>query len=114
MGLSLNAGSTATCNGLAVLGLSSAFTVVPPPGHTAYDIPVVLTINKRGLQGVGVSNIVVCKNSGPGTDLSQLGKCPKKGAPTSPCVVSQTSSNAGDAVIKMLINSTDPGGGGFK
>ena len=113
VGLSLNAGSTATCNGLAVLGLSSAFTVVPPPGHTAYDIPVTLTINKRGLQGVGVANIVVCKNSGPGTSLVRLDKCPKNGAPNKPCIVSQTSSNAGDALIEILINSVDPGGAGF-
>jgi hypothetical protein len=111
VGLSLKAGSSATCEGLQVLG--SAFTVVPPPGHAAFDIAVTLTINKRGLQGVGVANIVVCKNSGPGTDLEQLGKCPKKGTPREPCIVSQTSSNAGDAIIKLLINSTDPGGAGF-
>jgi len=109
--LSLRAASTATCEGLQVVG--SAFTVVPPPGHTAYDIPVTLTINKRGLQGIGVANIVVCKNSGPGTSLETLGKCPKKGQPSKPCIVSQTSSNAGDAVIKFLINSVDPGGAGF-
>lgn len=109
--LSLKANSTASCNGLNVLG--SAFTIIPPPGHTAFDIPVTLTIDKPALQGLGVSNIKVCKNEGPGTDLVTLGKCPRKGAPSGPCILSQTSTNAGDAVIRMLINSTDPGGAGF-
>jgi hypothetical protein len=112
-GLSLTSESGATCNGLQVVGESSAFTVVPAPGHSKADIPFSLIINKRGLQGVGVANIVVCKNSGPGTDLVQLGKCPKKGLSNTACIVSQTSSHAGDAVIKMLLTSEDPGGAGF-
>ena len=110
-GLSLNSDNGVSCSGHTSLG--SAFTVVPPAGHTAFDILFVLTINKKGLQGVGASNIGVCKNSGPGTALIQLGKCPKKGPITAPCIVSQTSSNAGDAQITIRINSTDPGGTGF-
>jgi hypothetical protein len=110
--------------------LGSSFQIVPParanPAADYFNIKVVLTVYKRALQGRGVSNLVTCKSyttTNPSTHVTtttmqQVPVCPspaKKwltsptGAPFA-CIVSQTSSNAGDAIITMLINSQDPWG----
>jgi hypothetical protein len=105
--------------------LGQSYLVVPPtrPAGTKdyFNIQVQITLLKRALQGVGVSNIKVCKNvvgSSGAVIMQQVPPCPspaKKwltsptGAPNA-CIVSQTSDNAGDAVITMLINSVDPHG----
>ncbi|HWQ22803.1 MAG TPA: hypothetical protein VNK94_01705, partial [Gaiellaceae bacterium] len=96
-------------SGLTPLG--STFVIVPESGSTG-TFTAVLTINKRGLQGVGVSNIVVCLSGDPSTPLQQLARCAKK-RPQPKCIVSQTSSNAGDALITILLDD-DPVGSGFR
>lgn len=112
VGFGSAANNHTVCTGnTALKPLGGTFTIVPPVGAVG-NITATLTIAKRGLQGVGVSNIVVCKNGGPGTPLVQMSQCAKKN-PKAPCIVSQTSSNAGDAKITMLITPTDPGGSGF-
>jgi len=96
-------------SGLTALG--STFAIVPLSG-TSGTYTAVLTIAKRGLQGIGVSNIVVCVSADADGPFVKLSKCPKKGQQPEKCVVSQTSSNAGDAIITMRF-SGDPYGGGF-
>lgn len=110
----------------ALTPLGQSYLVVPPtrPVGTKdyFNIKVQITLLKRALQGIGVSNIKVCKNVADTTTgavtMKQVPLCPspaKKwltnptGAPTA-CIVSQTADNAGDAVITMLINSVDPHG----
>ena len=111
VGVGLNPAST-TCGSLSSLG--SLFIVKPLFDDPNFDITVTLTINRFYLNGIGVANIGVCKNLvAGGTTLSPLPDCPKKGAPTGACVVSRTSSNAGDAILTIVINSVDPIGGGF-
>lgn len=143
VGLSPPSGGTVNClltgqtTPTPINQLGSSFQVVPPPRTDAttdyFNIQVVLTIYKRALQGVGASNLRVCKSypvvdssGNPVTDssgaqvyqLQQMPQCPspakkwltaKTGAPFA-CIVSQTSTNAGDALITMLINSQDPWG----
>jgi len=101
------ANNTSEC-GTGLTPLGSTFVVAPLNNGT---FTAVLTIEKRGLQGVGVANIVVCVSSDPSQPLQTLSKCAKKN-PTPKCIVSQTSSHAGDALITMLFNG-DPVGGGF-
>lgn len=107
-GLSVGPVNTAECGALTPLG--STFAIVPLPGTTG-TFTVVLTIEKPALQGVGVSNIIVCYSETPDGPLQRLQKCAKKN-PTGKCIVSQTSTNAGDAVITMSFDG-DPFGGGF-
>lgn len=107
-GLSVGPANTAECGTLTPLG--STFAIVPLSGTTG-TYTAVLTIEKPALQGVGVSNIIVCVSETPDGPLQRLQKCGKKN-PTPKCIVSQTSSNAGDAVITMLFDG-DPFGGGF-
>lgn len=108
--------------------LGKSYMVIPPtrtdPSKDYYNIKVTITLLKRALQGVGVSNIKVCKNqldkstTSATVIMKQVPPCPSpakkwltapQGAPNA-CIVSQTSDNAGDAVITMLINSVDPHG----
>ncbi|HUG65017.1 MAG TPA: hypothetical protein VMK83_07350 [Gaiellaceae bacterium] len=107
-GLSVGAANTAECGTLTPLG--STFAIVPLSGTTG-TYTAVLTIDKPALQGVGVSNIVVCVSETSDGPLQRLQTCAKKN-PTPKCIVSQTSSHAGDAVITMLFDG-DPFGGGF-
>lgn len=111
--------------------IGSAFQISPPArtgGNDPYNIVVTLTLLKGALQqaGVGASKIIVCKNPSPSQlanltnpppgALVQVPACPspaKKLLQTGSdfaCIVSQTADNAGDAVITMLINSSDPHG----
>jgi hypothetical protein len=110
-GVALNAVSV-TCGSSSSLG--PIFIVQPPArsGSDPFDIPVTLVISRFYVNTIGVANIVVCKNNAQLT-LSQLPKCPKKGAPTTACVVSQNADNAGNGLIRIRINSKDPFGGGF-
>lgn len=108
-GLSVGSANEAGCGTLTPLG--STFAIVPLSGTTG-TYTAVLTIDKPGLQGVGVSNIVVCLSETHDGDLQRLGKCPKKNPNPPKCVLSQTSTNAGDAIITMLLDG-DPFGGGF-
>ncbi|HXG74956.1 MAG TPA: hypothetical protein VNJ53_00130 [Gaiellaceae bacterium] len=107
------AGTNSTSCGSGLTPLGSTFVIVPESGSTD-TFTAVLTIAKRGLQGVGVSNIVVCVSGEADPDgvLDQrLSKCAKKN-PQPKCILSQTSSNAGDAIITLLLGG-DPVGSGF-
>lgn len=111
-GLSVGPANTAECEvaGGTLSPLGSTFAIVPVSG-TIGTYTAVLTIEKPALQGVGVSNLIVCYSETPEGTLQRLQKCANKN-PTPKCIVSQTSSNAGDAIITMLFDG-DPFGGGF-
>jgi hypothetical protein len=102
--------NTADCGSLTPLG--STFGIVPLDGAATDVYTATLTIPKPGLQGAGVSNIVVCASPTPEGTLAPLPICAKKKPFTEKCIISKTSSNAGDAVITMLFDG-DPFGGGF-
>lgn len=108
MTCTLTNGSTITSN-----TIGAVFDVNPPPGHTTADISVTLSISKA-FRPPGVAQITVCKNDGPGTPYHQVPKCPKHSTSTHACIVSQTAINGpgADVVVKMLITSEDPFGGG--
>jgi hypothetical protein len=108
--------SCSLSDGTSITGatLGSAFNVAPPPGHANADISVTLTISKFYLGANGVSSIVTCTTTDPTTGTyTQLTACPPKGTPTTDCIAKQSSSSAGDGAIIIMMNSTDPAGGGI-
>jgi hypothetical protein len=93
--------------------LGPIFGVAPPPGHSNADITVTLTINKFYVGTHGIASIIVCMSAVPGVTYTELTSCPPKGTPTEKCIAKQSADNAGNAVIVIKIDSTDPVGGGF-